>query len=67
MAAGLADKLDIVISLVAGVVATLYGFGVIGKPQGGSPSARGAQFLKLAKWLGPLLIVISAVRLLAAR
>lgn len=65
--AGLADRMDISISLVAGLMVTLYGFGFIGRRQGGVPDPRLGRFMTLAKWLGPLLVVISAVRLLAAR
>lgn len=64
MSTVLADKLDIVISLVVGIVITLYGFGKLGTHRGHSPDPRQNRFAKLAKWLGPLLIVLSAIRLL---
>ena len=63
MPAALADRLDIVISLIAGVVVTLYGFGLIGKRREGSPPSGQVRFIKAARWLGPVLVVISAVRL----
>jgi len=67
MSAGIADRLDIVISVVAGLAVTLYGFGVIGRRPQGASDPRQQRFITLAKWLGPLLVVISAVRLLAPR
>ena len=59
----MADRLDIVISLIAGVVVTLYGFGLIGKRREGSPPAGQERFIKAARWLGPVLVVISVIRL----
>lgn len=64
MSAGFADKLDILISLAVGVGATLYGFGVIGKRREKALDPRQAWFVTAARWLGPLLVVVSAARLL---
>jgi hypothetical protein len=58
----LADRLDVMVSLVAGIVVTLYGFGALGR-RGGPPDQRQARFTKAARWLGPVLVVASAVRL----
>lgn len=65
MSTMLADKLDIVISLIVGIVVTLYGFGAFGTPQDRAPAAAQQQsFTRLAKWLGPILAAVSAIRLL---
>jgi hypothetical protein len=60
-----AELIDRGITVAAGVVATLIGFGVIprsprnpGKP---GDEARRLKIRKLCRWLGPILIVIGLV------
>ena len=62
--ASMADRMDIWISIIAGIVGTLYGIGIIGTK---AQDPRTAKFRQWAKWLGPLLVVIGLIRLFDVR
>ena len=62
-----ADQTDVLISLAVGMAAALYGFGVIGRRPGAIANPRQARFIQAAKWFGPVLVVVSVIRLVAGR
>jgi hypothetical protein len=69
MSPGVARQFDVWISLVVGLLATLYGFRVIGPASGrdDAQEQRYQRFAKLARWLGPVILRIGIIRILAGR